>query len=261
MLFDSHFHLTDCRLCDRQDEIVGNFSKDNVLGGIEIGANYEELPAVFDFANKTENIYCTAGVHPLYADGYSENDFVNFIEKHINDKKFIAIGECGLDFHRPDVPDKELQKRVFISQILIANKYKKPLVVHSRDAGNDTIAILTAFRNKLKNGVLIHCMSYSAEFAKKMLGILPNIYFAFGGAITYKKNLDIMAETIKAVPSDRILIETDAPYLSPESKRSVLNEPKFMSYTVKRIADILNLTVTEAEKLTVQNTYKLFNLQ
>jgi TatD DNase family protein len=263
MLFDSHFHLTDPRLVERQGVIVGGFDADNICGGVEIGANFEELPAVFEFASKTPNVYCTAGVHPLYASDYIDNDFVNFVASHIGNKKFVAIGECGLDFHRPELAAAaDMQKFVFIRHIEIANQYKMPLVVHSRDAAADTIQILTEHKDKLKHGVLIHCVSYSADTAKELLSKLDGVavYFAFGGAITYKKNLDAMAETIRAIPADRILLETDAPYLSPETKRGSLNEPKFIVYTAARIAEILGLTAKETAELTASNAKRFYLL-
>jgi TatD DNase family protein len=186
---------------------------------------------------------------------------VNFVENEKNNPKFRAIGECGLDYHRPELTQNaKKQKEVFICQIELAHKYKKPLVVHSREAGADTIAILTEHKDKLDNAVLIHCMSYDSKFVEAVLGILPNVYFAFGGAITYKKNLDIMAETIRAVPTDKILIETDAPYLSPEAVRGKINEPQYMSFTAKRIAEILNLTVAEVEKITTENAKRCYNI-
>jgi TatD DNase family protein len=251
-MFDSHFHLTDPR-------IIGA-----VGDGVEIGANFEELPAVFEFAARHENIYCTAGVHPLYADDFTENDFVNFVASNIGNKKFVAIGECGLDYHRPELlANKNRQKYVFIRQIEAAHKFEKPLVVHSRDAAADTIEILAENKDKLLAGVLIHCMSYDAAVAEELLLRLGNIplYFAFGGAITYKQNRDIMAETILTVPRDRILLETDAPYLAPEPKRGQVNRPEYIEYTAKRIAEILNITTKEAADLTTSNAKRFYGIE
>jgi TatD DNase family protein len=250
-MFDSHFHLTDPR-------IVGS-----VGHGVEVGANFEELPAVFRFASANDGIYCSAGVHPLFANDYVDNDFVNFVAEHINDPKFVAVGECGLDFHRPELlANKEKQTQVFIRQIEIANLYEKPLIVHSRDAAADTIEILTKYKDKLRHGVLIHCMSYDAATARELQTKLNGVplYFAFGGAITYKQNLDTMAETILAVPQNRILIETDAPYLAPEPKRGKVNRPEYIIYTAERIAQILNVTTKEVDDLTTSNAKRVFHL-
>jgi TatD DNase family protein len=261
MLFDSHFHLTDSRLAERSGKITGSFAADNICGGVEIGANLAELPTVFQFAKTHENIYCTAGVHPMCVNEFDGAEFENFIKKNINNPKFAAIGECGLDFHRPELTETaDCQRSVFIFHIEMADRYKKPLVVHSRDAGDDTVEILKEYKNKLQNGILIHCMSYGADTAEKLLRVSSDIYFAFGGAIPYKKNLEPMAKVIRIIPRDRILIETDAPYLSPEQVRGKLNEPKYMSYTARRIAEILNLTPAEVEKITTENAKRFYRI-
>jgi TatD DNase family protein len=261
MLFDSHFHLTDEKLFGRSEDIIKNFSADGICGGVEIGANAAELPAVFAFAETHENIYCTAGVHPMFAKEFDGEEIENFIKKNINNPKFVALGECGLDFHRPEFFDFiEKQKSVFAAHIMLAHKYKKPLVVHSRDAADLTLEILNEYRDKLNNGVLIHCMSYCADFAASVQKILPDVYFAFGGAITYGKNLEAMAESIRAVPAERILIETDAPYLTPEPVRGKVNEPKYMAYTARRIAEILNLTVAEVARITTENAKRFYGI-
>ena len=259
MLFDSHFHLTDEKLVGRSEDIIRNFASDGICGGVEIGANIAELPAVFAFAETHENICCTVGVHPMFANEFDRTVIEKFIKKNINNPKFVALGECGLDLHRPEFFDFiEKQKSVFIAHIMLAHKYKKPLVVHSRDAADLTLKILCKHRDKLNNGVLIHCMSYDAGFAAAVQKILPVVYFAFGGAITYKKNLEVMAEAVRAVPPERILIETDAPYLSPEPVRGKVNEPKYISYTARRIAEILNLTVAEVAKTTTENAKRFY---
>ncbi len=249
-MFDSHFHQTDPRS-------VGFASC-----GIEIGANYEELKEVFNFASKHENIYCTAGVHPAYARDYSMNDFENFVASNIDNPKFVAIGECGMDYHRNDLPTKEKQIEVFTHQIEMAYKYNKPLVIHSRDAAEDTIAVLEANKDKLVNGVLFHCMSYTAEVTLDLLKRLQGaqIYFAFGGHITYKDKT-FLHETMKVISLDKILIETDAPYLSPVPKRGEINNPEFIKYTALKMAEVLNLTFDEIEKITTDNAYKFMKIK
>lgn len=255
-MFDSHFHVTDPRLITRKDVI------NSQLTGVEIGADFESLPAIFEFSAKHEHVYCTAGVHPAYADMYSANDMENFVAEHLNFKKFVAIGECGLDYHRPDLPAREKQVEVFVHQIHLADRYKKPLVVHSRDSWEDTAEILIAHKSKLKNGVLIHCMSYTAEQAEYLLNHLNGIdvYFAFGGHITYKQKA-FLHDTLRAIPLNRILIETDAPYLAPTPKRSEVNLPQYIRYTAEVMAKILNKTVVEIETLTANNAYRFFKIK
>lgn len=249
-MFDSHFHLTDPHLAP------------TVANGVEIGAFFPELPQVFAFAAAHENVYCTAGVHPEFADQYSQSDFENFVVANLNHPKFVAIGECGLDYHRASLPTREQQITVFESQIALADKYHKPLVVHTRDAWEDTAAVLIRNKAKLKNGVLIHCMSYTADNARYLLDKLADIdvYFAFGGHITYK-NKKFLHDTLRAIPQDRILIETDAPYLAPVPKMGEVNHPEYIMYTARTMAEVLNLTVPEIETLTTNNAYRFYKIK
>lgn len=249
-MFDSHFHLTDPRLVP------------TVANGVEIGASFPELPQVFAFAAAHENVYCTAGVHPAYAATYSPKDFEEFVVTNLDHPKFVAIGECGLDYHRADLPAREQQIAVFESQIALADKYQKPLVVHTRDAWDDTAAVLIRNKAKLKNGVLIHCMSYTADNARYLLDALEGIkvYFAFGGHITYK-NKKFLHDTLRAIPQDRILIETDAPYLAPVPKMGEVNRPEYIMYTAHTMAEVLNLTVSEIEFITINNAYSFYKIK
>ena len=255
-MFDSHFHLTDPRLITLPEVVEGKNH------GVEIGADFESLPAVFEYAENHKQIYCTAGVHPEFADQYSGNDFENFVAEHLNHPKFVAIGECGLDYHRSELPARAQQIMVFEHQINMAYRYKKPLVVHSRDAWEDTASVLIANRSKLKYGVLIHCMSYTAEQARYLMEQLAGIdvYFAFGGHITYKNKM-YLHDTLKAVPLNRILIETDAPYLAPVPKRGEVNRPEYILYTAQTMAQILNQTVEEIERLTMENAYRFYKIK
>lgn len=255
-MFDSHFHLTDPRLITHPAIVQGEFQ------GVEIGADFETLPLVFDFAKEHDNVYCTAGVYPAYANTYSGNDFENFVAEHLNNPKFVAIGECGLDYHYEDLPAREQQIEIFLHQIHVAERYGKPLVVHSRDAWNDTAEILIANRSKLRNGVLIHCMSYTADQARFLMDRMDgvDVYFAFGGHITYK-NKTYLHDTLRVIPLNRILIETDAPYLAPVPKRGEVNQPEFIKYTAQTMAKVLGKTVAEIETLTTNNAYRFYKIK
>lgn len=255
-MFDSHFHLIDPRLITEIDW------QNNRPCGVEIGADFESLPAVFAMAQEHDGIYCTAGVHPAYADSYSANDLENFVVANLANPKFVAIGECGLDYHRDDLPARATQQSVFASQITLANKYAKPLVVHTRDAWDDTVTMLIAHKAELQHGVLIHCMSYTAENAQYLLRALADVplYFAFGGHITYK-NKSFLHDTLRVIPRDRILIETDAPYLAPVPKRGEINRPEYIQYTARQMALVLNLTVDEVETLTRDNALRFYQIK
>ena len=255
-MFDSHFHLTDARLITHPSVQTGNFA------GVEIGADFECLPSIFEFSAQHENVYCTAGVHPAYADTYSANDMENFVAEHLRFPKFVAVGECGLDYHRPDLPAREKQIEIFVHQIHLADRYQKPLVVHSRDAWEDTAEILIANKDKLRQGVLIHCMSYNAEQAEYLIHQLTGVdlYFAFGGHITYS-NKKFLHDTMRVIPLNRILLETDAPYLAPVPKRGELNIPEYIEYTAQIMADVLKKSVREIETLTTNNAYRFYKIK
>ncbi|MCM1404293.1 MAG: TatD family hydrolase [Prevotella sp.] len=248
--------MTDPRLITLPEVKQGQFQ------GVEIGADFASLPAVFDYAAEHEQVYCTAGVYPAYADSYSANDFENFVAEHTKEPKFVAIGECGLDYHRDDLPAREQQIAVFEHQIHLADRYAKPLVVHSRDAWEDTAEVLIANRSKLKNGVLIHCMSYTAEQANYLINQLSgtDVYFAFGGHITYK-NKAYLHDTLRVIPLNRILLETDAPYLAPAPKRGEVNRPDYLIYTAQTMAKVLGKTVLAIEKLTTDNAYRFYKIK
>ncbi|MBO4823301.1 MAG: TatD family hydrolase [Clostridia bacterium] len=255
-MFDSHFHTTDPRLNSLPEVVQGKNH------GVEIGADFASLPTVFAYAREHEHIYCTAGVHPEYADTYSANDFEHFVVEHLHEPKFVAIGECGLDYHRADLPSRAEQIAAFEHQIYMADRYRKPLVVHSRDAWEDTANVLIANRAKLKNGVLIHCMSYTAEQAKFLMSQLSGIevYFAFGGHITYKSKA-YLHDTLRAIPLNRILIETDAPYLAPVPKRGEINLPQYIQYTAETMARVLGKTPLAVETLTAENAYRFYKIK
>lgn len=266
---DSHFHLTSPQLAPtsiaglKGDAYFKALAKAyDYVCGVEVGACFQDLPNVFAFAAAHKNVYCTAGVHPAYADTYVSKDLEDFIVANLDNEKFVAVGECGLDYHRADWPAREQQIKVFTAQIALAHKYGKPLVVHTRAAWDDTAAVLIANKDKLKNGVLIHCMSYTAANAQYLLAQLADVplYFAFGGHITYK-NKTFLCDALRVIPRARILIETDAPYLAPVPKMGEVNRPEYITYTAHKMAEVLNLTVKEVEALTTANALKFYQIK
>ena len=254
---DTHAHLLDGRLACRADDIVANLESDNLEFVVEISASVDESPCALRFAQAHDNVYCTLGVHPHVCDKYND-EYERWVIANATDPKVVAIGECGLDYHYMKHP-KELQRDVFIRQILLADKVELPLVVHSRDALDDTIEILTAHKRHLRNGVLMHCFSYDAEAVRRLLAVTPDTYFAFGGAVTYKGNLHC-DKAISAVPLDRLLLETDSPYLSPVPLRGKINEPKNVAYVAAHIANVLNVNIKEVAQMTTSNAKRFYKL-
>jgi len=253
-MVDTHCHILDSKLKDRAEEIVENLSRDGVDFIVEISADPREAREGLDFARKHERVYCTIGVHPNYADTYSD-EFEQWALKQ-TDPKIIAYGECGLDYFHKMI-DIELQREVFKKQIIIADKLKLPLVIHCRDAYDDVQEILREHKEYLNNGVLIHCFSGTADDVKRFMEF--DAYFAFGGAITFKNNYT--AETaLIAVSIDRLLLETDCPYLSPEPLRGKINEPKNIRHVALRVTSVLDLTFDEVNKITSENARRFFKV-
>jgi TatD DNase family protein len=241
---------------DRAHEIARNLRNDGVEFIVEIGCEDCEIEYAAEFAEKYDNVYCAVGIHPMRAQQYCaeiEQKILN-LSGH---KKLVAIGEVGLDYYHM-TSTREVQIDVFKKQIELSHKMKLPLVVHSREAFADTLATLTEMKHLLVSGILIHCCSYNAEEVKALSSQL-DCYFAFGGATTYK-SAEAIVSGLKSAPRDRILIETDCPYLAPGSLRGGVNEPKYTRLIASFIATALDLTQAEVEQLTLINTKNFFKL-
>lgn len=219
------------------------------------GADFDDLPQAVKLAEKYSEVYFAVGIHPYDIDKFDEL----IMEKYVNHPKCIAIGECGLDYFR--LPEDEIeksknikkQKEVFIAQIEFAKKVKKPLIVHIREASNDSRQILMDYDAKQVGGVL-HCFNASEH-------LLPlaehNFYFGIGGVLTFK-NAKKLVEILPQIPKDRLLIETDAPYLTPHPYRGERNEPYYTVFVAQKMAELLNITEEEMQELTTNNAKKLF---
>ena len=213
------------------------------------------MPQAIKLAEKYEEVYFAVGIHPYDIDMYNEE----IMEKYVNHPKCIAIGECGLDYFRlPEDEDEKIanvkkQKEVFISQIEFAKKVKKPLIIHIREASDDSRQILIDYNAKEVGGVL-HCYNASEH-------LLPladnNFYFGIGGVLTFK-NAKKLVEVLPKIPKDKLLIETDAPYLTPHPHRGERNEPYYTTFVAQKMAELLELSQNDIENLTTNNAKKLF---
>ena len=219
------------------------------------GADFNDLPQAVALAEKYKEVYFSVGIHPYDIDSYDEN----IMNKYVTHSKCIAIGECGLDYFRlPEDEDEKIanvkkQKEVFISQIEFAKKVKKPLIIHIREASNDSRQILIDYNAKEVGGVL-HCYNASEH-------LLPlsehNFYFGIGGVLTFK-NAKKLVEVLPKIPKDKLLIETDAPYLTPHPHRGERNEPYYTTFVAQKMAELLELSQEDIEDLTTNNAKKLF---
>lgn len=247
MVVDTHCHLDNNNMSISKI----NKMKDNIIiiSGVDSKSNIE----VLDIISKYDNVYGTLGIHPENVNEYNNND-IDFIEKNINNKKIVGIGEIGLDYHY-SIESKEKQKELFIKQLSLAHKFNKTVVIHSRDAIKDTYEILKNYKELKK---ILHCYSGSLESAKEFIKI--NTFFGVGGIITFK-NAKTLVEIVKELDLKNFVLETDSPYLAPEPYRGSENEPINVKLVAKKIAEIKNLKVEEVEALTTANALYLFDLQ
>lgn len=215
--------------------------------------NFSSSEEAVELSEKFENVFANVGFHPENTDEIGE-DSLKELEKLAKHKKVVAIGEIGLDFHREGF-DKERQKEFFIKQIELANELKKPIVIHSREAMGETIEVLK--KHKPICPSLFHCFSGSIESAKELLEL--GFSFSIGGVVTFK-NARNLPEVVKMLPLDRILLETDCPYMSPVPFRGEKNEPKNVVYIADEIARLKGLQLEEVARVTTENAKRLFNL-
>lgn len=252
ILFDSHTHLTDEMYDGKQEEIVNNAIKNDVLFMVDIGYSKETSIKATKNANKYETVFATVGIHPENVNEYEGN--FEFIYDLAKNKKVVAIGEIGLDYHY-DGYDKNLQKDIFIKQIKIANELELPVVIHSRDADMDMIDILK--RYKIKNGFVMHCFSSSVEILKEMLKL--DAYVSIAGPVTFK-NARSLLDIAKLIPEDRLLIETDAPYLAPEPYRGKRNESSYIRHTAQKIAELRGCSLEKLAEITTANAKRFYKM-
>lgn len=253
MIIDTHCHLNDERLLPEADRIVGDFENDNIECAICVGYDMPSSKCAVDLANKHKNVYAAIGVHPHDATTLDDNAYAE-LKALADNNKVVAIGEIGLDYYY-DLSPREEQREAFKRQIKLAHKLELPLVLHVRDAYEDTRQILFEMKDYLKNGVLLHCYSGSSEMVKVFDKL--DCYYAFGGAITFK-NAKHNIEALSVVAKDRLLLETDCPYMTPVPYRGKTNEPKYISLVAQKASEVLQMPIEEIEKITTENSKRLF---
>ncbi len=254
MLFDSHAHYDDSRFDEDRFSVLESMKDNNVGGIMNACAALSDIPLIIEMAEKYPFMYASVGVHPSDVEELSE-DGIEIIKNAAKHQKVKAIGEIGLDYYYDDVP-RDIQKKWFIRQIELAKELSLPIIVHDRDAHADTVDILKQTNAKSVGGVL-HCFSGSVEMAKEILDL--GFYIAFGGTLTFK-NARRAVEVAEFVPLDRILIETDSPYLAPVPEWGKRNDSRLMKYVAEKLSEIKGVSVEEIEKITFQNAKKCFSI-
>ncbi|MDP6625717.1 MAG: YchF/TatD family DNA exonuclease, partial [Nitrospinota bacterium] len=254
MLIDSHVHLEMPQFDEDRKEVMDRFIGNGVGMVINIGSTLESSKKALELAQNYKFIYATAGIHPHYSKNTDTESYTE-IETLLKNEKVIAVGETGLDFYKDFSPRNE-QMDCFKKHILIAKKYDKPIVVHCREAEDEVLSTLKNESAKDIGGIM-HCFSGSIAFAEECLNL--GFYISFSGNITYP-NAEGLREVVKRVPSDRLLIETDAPFLSPQLKRGKRNEPVFVRYVAEKVAELKKISMEDVERNISKNIHSLFGI-
>ena len=263
MLVDSHCHLNFADFNGQEEggksvaEVVENALKNGVGFMLSIATDFNELNDVRETVAKYDNVFAGFGIHPEYARTTGDFD-VDDMAAVFDNPKFIGVGETGLDFSFEEAADLKTQEKLFRAHITVARGRKLPLIVHTRAAERDTLRILEDEAGKSGDltGVL-HCFTGSRQMAFKALDM--GFYISVSGIITFGKSAEEIRNTIKEVPLDRLLVETDAPFLAPVPKRGGQNEPAFVRYTAEKLAELKGMDIEEIENQTTENFFKLFN--
>lgn len=260
MIFESHAHYDDRQFDVDREKLLENLPFQNVGVIVNVGSDIRSSKESITLAHQYDYIYAAIGVHPDEVDTMKEADMEE-LSHMAKETKVVAIGEIGLDYFRKEGNAyKSVQKEWFCRQLDLAKEIEKPVIIHSRDAAEDTIQILRDFRKEnpqIENPGVIHCYSYSPELAKEYVAM--GFYIGIGGVVTFK-NAKKLVETVAQIPLERILVETDSPYLCPEPNRGKRNDSSQIRYVIDRIANIRGIAPEEVEKQTEMNARKMYRL-
>ncbi len=254
MIVDSHCHLDMLLEYDSIDNIVKRASENGVKYLQTICTRLDNFENILNIAKKYDNVFASVGVHPSEVIDVVDSET---LLKLSEDEKVIGLGETGLDyFYNKEISHHKLQIDSFNQHIIASQNNALPVIIHMRDAEQDTIDIITHSKKECEFPGLIHCFTASKEFASKMLDL--GLYISISGIVSFK-NVDILRDTIKYIPSNRLLIETDSPYLAPVPMRGKTNEPSYTKYVLDALAQIKNISHEQLAEITTDNFFKLFS--
>lgn len=255
MIFDTHAHYDDEAFDEDREEILTHMRERGVEYIVNVGASIASTAKTLELTEQYPFVYGAAGVHPSETAELTSGD-IEWIREIANKEKIVAIGEIGLDYYWPE-PDKEIQKKWFKEQLKLAEETGLPIIIHSRDAAADTLEILKEWDAHKIKGV-IHCFSYTWEIAREYLAM--DYYFGIAGVLTFK-NAKKLKEAVMHIPMEKILLETDCPYLAPEPYRGKRNQSEYIFYVAKQLAEIKNLSREEVLEITNKNAKKFYGVQ
>lgn len=253
-IFDSHAHYDDESFNEDREEVIEKLKTNNIIGILNCGASLEGSIKSVELSEKYPFIFAAVGIHPEFADMF-DGEVKNKIMQLSESSKVKAIGEIGLDYHYEENPTRELQLNAFRAQMEIAGRVNLPVVIHDREAHEDTLKVIKEFPDVI--GV-VHCFSGSSDFALEC--IKAGYYIGFTGVITFK-NAKKIIEVAKKVPLNRMLVETDCPYMTPVPYRGTRNNSQYIEYIIKAIASIKGITEEEISRITIKNTEELLKVK
>lgn len=252
-IIDTHAHYDDEQFDEDRAKLLEELKEEGVIGIVNCASSYESIDKTIDIVNKYDYIYGALGIHPENADEFSEDVLEEIRTKIVNNKKIIAIGEIGLDYYWDENPSREIQQNALNRQMELARELSLPVIIHDRDAHEDTLEIIDKFPEVIG---IIHCFSGSVEFAREC--IKRGYYIGVGGVSTFK-NSKKLKRVIEDIPVDRILVETDCPYMSPEPFRGKRNKSSYIKYVIDKIAEIKNIEIEELNRIINNNSRNIFN--
>ena len=254
MIFDSHAHYDDEAFNEDRDIVLKELKANNIIGVLNCGTSLEGSKTSVKLAKENDFFYAAVGIHPEFADKFDEQS-INDLRELAKYEKVRAIGEIGLDYFHEENPSREIQKKVLRAQMLLAKELDLPVVIHDRDAHEDTLSILKEFPEVI--GV-VHCFSGSVEFARECLKI--GYYLGVTGVVTFK-NAKKIIEVVKEIPLERLLVETDCPYMAPVPYRGKRNRSEYISNVIETISNIRGISVEELQNITITNARVLLKLK
>lgn len=254
MIFDTHAHYDDEAFQEDRDELLNSLSTHGIEAVVNVGASIQTTKNTLELMKKYPFVYGAVGVHPSETEELNDNlmDWLKYVS---GEKKVVAIGEIGLDYYWKE-QDPEIQKHWFVRQLQLAREVKLPVIIHSRDAAQDTLDIMKAEKAGEIGGV-IHCFSYGTEMAREYLNM--GFYLGIGGVVTFNNGRKLK-EVVEYMPLDRIVLETDCPYLSPVPNRGKRNSSLNLPYVAEAISQIKGISPEEVIKITNQNARNLYRL-
>lgn len=253
-IFDTHAHYDDEAFDEDRDALLAGLPENGIARVVNVGASLASCGRTIELMNRYDYIYGAIGVHPSETAELNDEAF-EWLRQQCQLEKYVAVGEIGLDYYWNE-PDRELQKEWFRRQLNLARELAKPVIIHSRDAAKDTVDLMTEEHAEEIGGV-IHCYSYTKETAEVFLKM--GFYFGIGGVLTFK-NAKKLKEAVAYIPLDRIVLETDCPYLAPEPNRGKRNSSMNIPYVVKALAEIKGVEEETVRKAAWENAHKLYRL-